>query len=65
MLMNFKLLNFRTFRHVYKYVYESTCIIYWIMTGKGMKKYILEEIRKLPDYDIQAEVPVRIYFQIK
>lgn len=27
---------------------------------KGMKKYILEEIRKLPDYDIQAEVPTNV-----
>lgn len=25
--------------------------------GKGMKKYLIEEIRKLPDYEIQAEVP--------
>ncbi|XP_045184960.2 uncharacterized protein LOC123542969 isoform X2 [Mercenaria mercenaria] len=24
---------------------------------KGMKKYLLEEIKKLPDYEIQAEVP--------
>ena len=27
-----------------------------------MKKYLLEEIKKLPDYEIQAEVPVCIFW---
>lgn len=27
---------------------------------KGMKKYLIEEIKKLPDYEIQAEVPENV-----
>ncbi|KAL4216723.1 hypothetical protein ACF0H5_024446 [Mactra antiquata] len=27
---------------------------------KGMKKYLMEEIKKLPDYEIQAEVPENV-----